>query len=529
MGLPLLVAPLATGAAQQPASTESGGDPTIPLHEGVLGSYSWTITTAHPAAQDYFDQGARLMFSYATQQARRSFEEAARLDPACAMCWWGQAWSMGPYFNGGFAGSGRSEVGALLDAARAHSEHATPVERALIEAMEVRHGIATAEGAGGRAALDSAYAAAMGEVHERFPRDAEVATLYADALMLLEPRRGVWPIEKPAVQRIHRVLEGVLEADPGHPGACHAYVHATETTPKVVEAQRCADLLGSSIPGASHINHMPSHTYNRVGRWGDATAANVEAWETDRRAEEGRGFAIYPSHNLHMLLFSAAMDGQSELSLQAARAYEQYDGPGSIGFQSLLLARFGRFDELLRLAEPGASPLHRGYWHFGRGMAHLRGGSVDSAAHHLAQLDSLAAAAGPDQRFRVHPASDLLAIVSGVLTGEVYRHRGEVDAAVAAMEKAVAVEEGLMYDEPEPLPLLVRDYLGALLLDAGRSDAAETVYREALIQRPNNGWTLTGLEQALRAQSKSTEADKVAAQRQRSWERADLALPASRF
>ena len=515
--------------AQEALEVRSRSAPAIRLYGEVLGSYSWPVTTRDPRAQEYFDQGARLMFSYATQQAQLSFAEAARIDSTCAMCWWGEAWAMGPYFNGGFSVSNSSRVQEILRQARSFAESATPVEQALIDAMEVRHGVRPPGTGGSRLALDSAYAGVMENVHARFPQNAEVSTLYADALMLLEPRRGVWPADKPSVQLIHRVLEGVLHDDPRHPGACHAYVHATETTPKVVEAQRCADFLGSAIPGASHINHMPSHTYNRVGRWGDATRANVEAWETDQRAEEGHGIAIYPSHNLHMLLFSAAMDGQSELALEAARAYGQYDGPGSIGFQSLLLARFGRFAEALELPHASSALLHRGYWHFGQGMAHLRLGRPERAAQHLAQLDSITANARPENRFRVHSASDLLEIVSGLLRGELLRTRGEADEAIAALQDAAAREDELMYDEPEPLPLLARDYLGAALLEAGRAAEAEAVYRAALRQRPNNGWSFTGLEQALRAQSRTAEADEVAQQLQRSWERADLALTSSRF
>ena len=503
---------------------------TIPLYEDALGSYSWKVTTAEPRAQAYFNQGARLMISYAGSETRRSFEEAVRIDPDCAMCWWGIVWSMGPTFNtGGSVGGSMDRVQEAVERARAAAAAATPVERALIEAMAVRHGIGRSAPPTTRAPLDSAYAAALAKVYERFPHDPEVATLYADALMLLEPRRGAWPIEKPSVQLTHRVLEEVLAHDPRHPGACHAYVHATETTPKVVAAQRCADFLGAAIPGASHINHMPSHTYNRVGRWGDATLANLEARETDLRAERGEGFAIYPSHNLHMLFFSASMDGQGEVARTAAVEYGQYDGDGSIGFQALILARFGHFGRVLQLTTAPADLLPLGYWHFGRGLAHLREGRADSAAHHLAQLDSLAVSATDRHRFRVHLASDLLAIVGGILRGEILRAGGSLEEAIGAVEAAVVVENRLTYDEPEPIPFLARDYLGALLLEAGRPEEAERVYRAALEARPKSGWSLIGLEQAVRVQGRTGDADALRQEFHRAWARADVRLTASRF
>jgi len=433
-GLPRWIAGMVVGgaiAATPVAAAAQAGelsDARIELHERTLGDFTWPVTTRSERAQAYFDQGVRLMFAYATQQAGLSFAEAARVDSTCAMCWWGEAWAAGPTFNSGMDTSALRGVRDAISRARRFGAAGTPLEQALIAAMDIRHGQGPFGASGSRASLNEAYAQAMAEVYARFPDDPQVATLYADALMLLEPRRGTWPIDKPSVQLIHRVLEGVLDEDPGHPGACHAYVHATETTPRVVQAQRCADVLGASIPGASHINHMPSHTYNRVGRWGDATRANIEAWETDQRAERGEGFAIYPSHNLHMLLFSATMDGQIELALTAAREYGRYDPAGSVGFQSLILARAGRFDEVLALRDEPQQLLHVAYWHFGRGLAHVRQGRADSAAYLLARLDSAVAAAPAGRTFRVHEWTDLMGIVRGLLAGEIHRSAGRIDA-----------------------------------------------------------------------------------------------------
>jgi tetratricopeptide (TPR) repeat protein len=423
--------------------------------------------------------------------------------------------------------SAESTARELVERALSVASEATSVERALIDALRSRY--SPSPPTGSRLGRDSAYVRAMAEVYERFPEHSEVAMLYADALMLLEPRRGAWPIEKPSVRLIHEVLESVLARDLGHPGACHAYLHATETTSKVVEAQRCADLLGSSIPGASHINHMPSHTYNRVGRWGDATRANIEAWHTDLRAERGAGFAIYPSHNLHMLFFSAAMDGQGAISIQAAKDYEKLDPSDGASFRSLALVRFGRFDEVLELTRSPTHPIHAGLWAFGRGLAHLRMEQPDSARWYLARVDSLAEHAPEGSRFRVHSAALLLGIVGGILRGEILRSDDRVDEAIQALHDAIAIEGALTYDEPEPLPFAVRDYLGAVLLEVGRAEEATPVYEAALAARPHNGWSLLGLERSLRMQGRIAEANEVKERFERAWVRSEVWLPASRF
>jgi tetratricopeptide (TPR) repeat protein len=499
----------------------------MPLFGERLGSYSWPVTTHVPKAQAYFDQGARLMYAYTRADARRSFQEALREDPSCAMCWWGEAWSLGSYLNGPMRAADAPAAFAAVQRAQELAASASPVERALIAALATRY--APDHPAGGRRGLDSAYVNAMAEVYDRFPHDVEVATLYADALMLLEPRRGVWPLEKPSVALILELLEGALARDIGHPGACHAYVHATETTPKVVDAQQCADLLGASIPGASHINHMPSHTYNRVGRWGDATRSNIEAVQTDRRAVAGDGFAIYPSHNLHMLLFSASMDGQGAIAAQAARDYAKMVASDGGAFRALVLVRFGRFDEVLELTRTPTHPVSEGLWAFARGLSQLRLGAADSARYYLARVDSLAEHTPATRTLRMHEPARLLGIVGGILRGEMARADARIDDAVAAFQHAIALEDGLEYDEPEPLPFMTRDFLGALLLETNRAAAAEQVYQAALVARPHNGWSLVGLEQALRAQGRAEEAELARGRFTATWSRSEVWLPTSRF
>jgi tetratricopeptide (TPR) repeat protein len=347
--------------------------------------------------------------------------------------------------------------------------------------------------------------------------------------MLLEPRRGTWDIAKPSVQRIHNVLEEVLARDVSHPGACHLYIHATESTTQPGKAESCADLLGSAIPGASHINHMPSHTFNRIGRWGDAVRANIQAWHSDLAAADGEGFAIYPSHNLHMLLFAASFDGQGAIAIQAGKDYAKIQNGGDF-YHVLALLRFGRFDEILALDVPMSShAVFRGFVEFGKGYAHLRLGAPDSARAWLGRLEASLEAGGDSVNFRGHTAAQLLGVVHGILAGEIQRSEGMPDDAIASFEAAVAIEDGLRYDEPEPLNLSARHWLGAMLIETDRHADAERVYRTELDDHPNNGWSLFGLEQAVRAQGRFAEADALRERFEAAWARSDTRIRASRF
>ena len=330
-------------------------------------------------------------------------------------------------------------------------------------------------------------------------------------------------LDDPDVQRLHGVLEGILAIDIKHPGACHLYIHATESTSRPEKAEDCAQYLGNAIPGASHINHMPSHTWNQVGRWGDAVRANIQAWHSDQKAEIGEGFAIYPSHNLHMLLFAASMDGQGGVAIQASKDYARLTDNSM--YHALTLIRFGRFDEVLDIEERPEPEVPGAMWDFAQGYAHLRNGETDFARVYLDRV--LATADSSQARFRFHSAKHLLGAVGGILEGEIYREAGDLEAALAAFERAVVMEDSLDYDEPEPLPFDARHWLGAALLEAERYPDAERVYREALDSHPHNGWSLFGLRKALEAQGKSSP--EVDADFDASWARSDTWIRGSRF
>jgi tetratricopeptide (TPR) repeat protein len=505
----------------------------IPLYKVGLGSFSRKISSSSAEAQAYFDQGFQLMYAFGKYDAVRSFREAWKRDPECAICYWGEAWAWGTSMNQVMSPAEAPAAHAAVQKALALREKASPWEKALIEALAHRY--VERFDPSTRGEQDTAYARAMEKVFQTYPDDLDIGTLYADALFHLEPRPGPPPgrrprlqnLDSPNVRRIHEVLEGLLARDPRHPGACHWYVHATEATAKVASAQPCAEFLGRSIPGASHINHMPSHTFNEVGRWGDSVRANIEAVHSDLKASAGEGFAIYPSHNLHMLVYAAAMDGQGAIAMRAGKDYAKLTG-GDTMFQLLALIRFGRFDEVFEIAARPEGDIPAGAWEFAHGYAKLRGGQPEVARGHLENLRKLARFSSATTNFGArHPAPRLLGVLVEILDGELAQSAANTAAAIAAFERAVALDDELEVDEPEPLPFPARHWLGAALLDAKRHADAERVYRDDLKQHPHNGWALVGLQLALKAQGKAV--DEVEADLQRSWSRSDTWIRASRF
>jgi tetratricopeptide (TPR) repeat protein len=493
----------------------------IEIFKTGLGSFARPISSSNKEAQAFFNQGFQMMYAFAKAEAVRSFREAWKRDPDCAICYWGEAWAWGSYLNAPMTEEEAPHAYAATQKAVALSRHADAKEQALIDAMTARY-VEKFDPAR-RVEQDRAYAERMKSVADRYPDDLDIATLYADALFLLEPRRGTRDVNAPSVRRLHELLERVLAKDIHHPGACHLYVHATESTVVPGRAEACAEFLGRSIPGASHINHMPSHTWNEIGRWGDSVRANLEAWHSDQKAAIGEGFAIYPEHNLHMLLFAAAYDGQGAIAMRAGKDYARLTG--DTFYEVLTLLRFGRFDEVLEVTNRPKADIQAGLWDFAQGYARLKRGEADFAALYLARVKKSAETS--TAMFRVYSAKSLLSLAAAILEGEMARQRGDLPAAIKLFEQAAALDDGLTYDEPEALPFDARHWLGAALLEAGHHNAAERVYREELVDHPHNGWSLLGLQKALAAQGKASKDvdDDLAA----SWSRSDTWIRASRF
>jgi hypothetical protein len=338
----------------------------------------------------------------------------------------------------------------------------------------------------------------------------------------------------------------VLARNKNHPGANHLYIHAVEATKSPERAEAAADRLGALMPGAGHMVHMPSHIYQRVGRYDDAVAANVAAAKADEdyisqcRAQGIYPMAYYP-HNIHFLWYAATAAGRSATAIAAARktaaqvSDEQMDALPLLGAFRVVpyyaLARFGKWDEVL--AEPVPADRHpypRAVSHYARGLAHLRKGNLDEAEKELIEVRRFAADKALDYTlFSPNSAAAIFAPAPEVLAGELAAQRKQYDVAIAHLERAVRLEDSLFYTEPEEWHYPSRQALAAVLLEAGRAREAETVYWDDLRRHTNNGWSLFGLAQALRAQDKKAEADAVQARFDKAWGRADVKLSSSRF
>lgn len=520
---------------------------TAPLLEG-MGDLHWPISTDSDLAQRYFDQALTLSYGFNHLEAERSFREAARLDDECAICFWGAALVLGPNINDPIPTPDRERKAfATLREAQARSQYASDKERALIEALAVRY---TAEPPSDRALLDQAYADAMRLVAQRFPDDLQIQTLFAEAMMDTMPW-AYWTEDrqpKPLTKEVFAKLDYVLERDPDHPGANHFYIHAVEQE-QPERGVKAADNLRRVVPGAGHLVHMPSHIYIRVGRYHDGSLANELAIEADDEyVTQCRAQGIYPvayvPHNHHFLWATTTMEGRSADALAAARHTAQHvnrdlirePDMGMLQHFSAIpyyaLVRFGKWEEILREPPPDADLLYpTAVWHYARGIAYAREKKLKEARRELQQVRQIAA--DPSLKeiriWGLNPTSSLAEIAASVLRAEIAAARRDTKTAVAQLRKAIAIEDSLIYGEPPDWFYPVRHNLGAILLEAGRPRAAEKVYRKDLARFPDNGWSLFGLAQSLRAQGKKKEAAEVQRQFENAWRHADVEITASRF
>ena len=476
--------------AQELAYPDSFNEP-MELFPDAMGDFFFPISSENDLAQAYFNQGFQLMYSFAKEDAVRSFQASHLADPDCAVCWWGESWAWGSYLNGAMTSAQAPRAYFALKQALLRIDSANEKEADMIRALEVRY-IEDFDPAN-RRLQDKDYADAMGELAKKYPDDLDLATLYGDALFLLEERRGYRSLENPNVIRIHNIFLSVLEKDIRHPGACHLLIHATESTPTPEIAAPCAKFLGKTIPGASHINHMPSHTWNEMGLWHEAVRANTIAWHSDQKAAIGKGFAIYPTHNLTMLYYAASMGGESAVAIQAAKDLAKLNR--NTAMHTLALIRFGRFDEVLKVRDKPNGEINISMYDFSQGYAALKLGNMEKAksiSNALWELTNTTAA-----RFRFHAGKDIVGTMAGILEGEIAWSEGKVEAAAESFKRATDYYENLNYDEPEPLPFSPRHWLGAAYMELGVFDKALEQYELDLIEHPHNIWGLWGTNQAL--------------------------------
>ncbi|HEX2501312.1 MAG TPA: hypothetical protein VHO73_07615 [Methylomirabilota bacterium] len=546
MAFGVLACALAACSAQPAAHHHAGtAAPVPPMLLDGLGQHHQTVSTASREAQAYFDQGLRLVYAFNHLEAERAFREATRLDPACAMCYWGIGLTYGSNYNSPTDAEREKAAYAAIQEARRLADRATPRERATIEALAARH---SADPGAQRAALDGAYADTMREVTRRFPDDLDAATLFADALMNLRPW-NLWKPDgtmQPETPEILATLERVIRANPDHPGALHLYIHAVEGGPDPKRGETAADRLLPVMPAAGHMVHMPSHIYLRIGRYADAVDVNVLAVKADREYFAKRGAnpmygGLYYPHNLDMLWLAASMDGRGAETLRAAREFAGSVPPAMLREMSdmetapaapiFALARFGRWEEVLREpAPPSKLPYVTGAWRYARGLAFAATGRRAQAEGELAALRRIAGGVPADRTLAgFFKTKAMLELAENVLAGEIAARSGQTDLAVSHFLAAVAEQDGHWFTEPPPWYFPVRQSLGAALLAGGRPIEAEAVYRDDLRRNPENGWSLFGLARSLQAQGKAAEAAAIDARFQKAWARADVTLSASRF
>jgi tetratricopeptide (TPR) repeat protein len=537
----LLAAMLVAGAASplhaQEARMQAGAAPGAAVLLPGMGNLRYTVTTTSADAQRFFDQGISLAYAFNHEEAKRSFAEAARLDPSCAMCYWGIAYVLGPNINLPMDPALNEEAYAASRRALELSAAATPREQGLIRAMSARY---SPTAPGNRAKLDSAYAREMRAVAELHPDDPNVLALFAEATMNLSPWDYWTKDRRPRAGILAAVsaLERAMQLDRNNPGACHFYIHAVEAAyPE--RAIECAERLAALMPGAGHLVHMPAHIYIRVGRYNEAIEANEHAVHADESYIADRGgdgfypLAYYP-HNFHFLGFAATMAGRSRLAMDAAHsaaskipaevAAAVMELQPLVVYPHLTLTTFGRWDEVLALGLPPADQAFaRGMAWWTRGMAHA---GRREAALGAAALDSLKQWARPIEG---EPFAAILRIARATLTGELARVAGDKATAVAQFTRAVELEDGLNYTEPPHWHQPVRHLLADALVTGGRAEEAERLYREDLARFPENAWSLAGLARALDAQGRQEEAGSVRERLQKATEQSDVRFTRSRF
>jgi tetratricopeptide (TPR) repeat protein len=513
-----------------------------------MGGFHREVSTSSAEARRYFDQGMRFLWAFNHDEATRSFAKAAQLDPHCASCYWGIALTLGPNYNMPMMAQARAALAwNALTMAQRHAPRGTPVEQALIAALTHRYTGPQPLDPSNVAPLMASYASQMREVARRFPADLDVQTLFAESLMNISPWK-LWSADgspSAVTDEIVTTLEAVMDKDQTHPGANHYYIHAVEASPHPERALPSAERIGTMMPAAGHLDHMPAHIMQRVGRYEDAAEANRKGAAADA-AYYSRTSAIdyypvvYSAHNYQFLAFSAAMEGRSAETIEAMRAARTMISdrmllhmPGADWSMAYLyegMVRFGMWDAILREPPPHAQfkGLFIGYLG-ARATALAANGRLSEAKSAVVALDSAIASTPADAVAGMNAAPPIFRIASLRARARVAIAERNRSAAIALLRQAVSEEDGLTYNEPADQFFPTRHLLGAALLSAGMANDAETVYREDLRRNPRNGWALRGLANALEAQGKTQAGKAMLQQFERAWKYSDTAIHGSAF
>src|SRR6266404_919776 len=497
-----------------------------------LGDVHHPVSTKNKQAQQFFDQGLALVYGFNHDEARRSFQRAAELDPKLAMAHWGVALTLEPKYNLPVDPERERAGYDAVQRAVALKENASEPERAYIEALVVRY---SNDPKADLHALDRAYSDAMRKLSARYPDDLDAATLFAESMMNLNPWK-LWTADGKAAEgtdEIVSTLESVLKRDPNHLGANHYYIHAVEASPHAERALPCAERLGKLAPAAGHLVHMPAHIYARVGDHPAAAHCNAIAAAADKKFlaathEQGVYPLMYYSHNLHFLAFAASMDGNFAEAKDAAARVVANVMPGVKAMPMLegflptpivVLFAFERWDDLLKLPVPDSSFVTtNAVWHSLRGVAFANTGKTAEAEKEQKQFREVAGKIPPEQMYdMLNNVGAVFKIHENLLAAEIDRSRHDDKAAIDSVRQAVAAEDALNYSEPPPWYPPVRPMLGHVLLEAKQLPEAEKVFRADLDRNPRDGRALSGLRDCLNAQGRKYEADQIDQQFHAAW------------
>jgi tetratricopeptide (TPR) repeat protein len=513
-----------------------------PLYDG-LGSYSRKVTTDSAEAQRYFDQGLGFLHGFDHRAAIRAFQQAAELDPECAMAHWGVALACGPHINSmAVAPSAAGLAWKELELAEKSAGNASPVERALIGALAKRYANPQPED---RSGLDHAYADAMREVWKKYPKDPDVGAFFAEAMMNLRPW-DQWTRDgkpQPGTDEIIATLDAVLKLNPNHPLANHLYIHAVEASPNPERAMVAADRLRNLQPGLAHNVHMPSHIDIRTGQWLKAVDTNEKAVEADQRYRKifgpAKGFLnVYIAHNRHMLAYAAMMTGRRDLAMKHIRAMvaempadflneNALQAEGNVAMPLEVMVRFGLWDEILAEPEKYSDKMWftRAFHHAARAIAYAAKGDTVNARKAQSVFVERAKLVPKEDFVSNNSCEALLAVAVPMVEGEILIAEGKIDSGIEQLRAAIQKEDALKYDEPPGWLIPVRHSLGALLMKQQRFAEAEQIYRDDLARLPENGWSLLGLAESLRKQKKNAEeVAQTQAKFKKVWAKSDLTI-----
>jgi tetratricopeptide (TPR) repeat protein len=499
-----------------------------------LGDLHHPVSTKNPQAQQFFDQGLRFIYAFNHDEAARSFQHAAELDPKLAIAYWGVAEAVGPNYNDPASDERYMQAHEAMQKALELGADASPSDQAYIAALAKRFpGDANAD----RRAAAEAYRDAMRDLVKQFPDDLDAATLFAEAGMNLHPW-GLWHVDgtpEEGTEEIVATLESVIRREPNHLGAIHYYIHAVEASNSPEHALAGANRLAQLAPAAGHIVHMPAHIYIRTGDYEAAVKTNQKAALVDQayiKATTAQGIypMMYYSHNLHFIAMAAAMNGNYLESKRGAQMLATNVGPhvkdmpALGGFMTVPLAvevRFHKWNEILKTPQPDASmDTPTVFWHFARGLALAATDKLDEAEAEYKVVADAEEKTPSDAIFQMpinNKTKDILKIAENVLGAKISLMKNDMDATVSQLRAAVSIQDTLKYDEPQDWFYPVRESLGAVLLKIGDDAGAEEVFRADLVRNPRNPRSLFGLEQALKAQDKAYDAGFVRKQFDASW------------